>query len=172
MFAEDISEDFSEDRRYHFLLDFKVFLDIFEIFAEDCFLLRSFRKFLPSGFLPLSRFQNFGDDPLKLPRISVMCSPQRQLSEDLKKKGSREVLLLGTFCLGRCPVLPFLVFFWKTARKTTQKTRIFYPCRIPKIPGKEGKNAQKKKSRNSKKTGEKNKEFQKKNKERKDSAAA
>ena len=51
MFAEDISEDFSEDRRYHF------FLDIFEIFAEDCFLLRSFRKFLPSGFLPLSRFQ-------------------------------------------------------------------------------------------------------------------
>ena len=25
-------------------------LDIFEIFAEDCFLLRSFRKFLPAGF--------------------------------------------------------------------------------------------------------------------------
>ena len=39
------------------LLDFIVFLDIFEIFTEDCFLLRSFRKFLPSGFLPLSRFQ-------------------------------------------------------------------------------------------------------------------
>ena len=39
------------------LLEFKVFPDIFEIFAEDCFLLRSFRKFLPSGFLPLSRFQ-------------------------------------------------------------------------------------------------------------------
>ena len=57
MFAEDISEDFSEDRIYHFLLDFKVFLDIFEIFTEACFLLRSFRKFLPSGFLPLSRFQ-------------------------------------------------------------------------------------------------------------------
>ena len=57
MFAEDISEDFSEDGRYHFLLDFKVFLDILEIFAEDCFLMRSFRKFLPSGFLPLSRFQ-------------------------------------------------------------------------------------------------------------------
>ena len=53
MFAEDISED-SEDIS---LLDFKVFLDIFEIFAEDCFLLRSFRKFLFSGFLPLSRFQ-------------------------------------------------------------------------------------------------------------------
>ena len=34
-----------------------IFLDIFEIFAEDCFLLRSFRKSLPSGFLPLSRFQ-------------------------------------------------------------------------------------------------------------------
>ena len=59
MFAEDISEDFSEDRRYHFKFTgfTRVFLDIFEIFAEDCFLLRSFRKFLPSGFLPLSCFQ-------------------------------------------------------------------------------------------------------------------
>ena len=58
MFAEDISEDFSEDLEdITFTLDFIVFLDIFEIFAEDCFLLRSFRKFLPSGFLPLSRFQ-------------------------------------------------------------------------------------------------------------------
>ena len=32
-----------------------MFLDIFEIFAEDCFLLGGFRKFLPSGFLPLIR---------------------------------------------------------------------------------------------------------------------
>ena len=41
-----------------FILAFRVvFLDIFEIFAEDCFLLRSFRKFLSSGFLPLTRFQ-------------------------------------------------------------------------------------------------------------------
>ena len=53
MFAEDISGDFSD---LTFTLDFIVFLDIFEIFAEDRFLLRSFRKFLPSGFLPLSRF--------------------------------------------------------------------------------------------------------------------
>ena len=71
MFAEDISEDCSEDRRYHFLLDFIVFLDIFEIFAEDCFLLRSFRKFLPSGFLPLSRFQIFSEfqsDTLEIPQ--------------------------------------------------------------------------------------------------------
>ena len=36
------------------------------------------------------------------------------------------------------PDLPFLAF-WKTARKTTQKTRISYPWRTPKIPGKEGK---------------------------------
>ena len=42
------------------MLDFIVFLDIFEIFAEDCFLPRSFRKFLPSGFLPLSRCQVWG----------------------------------------------------------------------------------------------------------------
>ena len=40
------------------LLDFREFLDIFEIFAEDCFLLKSVRKFLPSGFLSLSRFQD------------------------------------------------------------------------------------------------------------------
>ena len=60
MFAEeDISEDFSEDRRYHFYWVLVYFLDIFEIFTEDCFLLRRFRKFLPSGFLPLSRFQLF-----------------------------------------------------------------------------------------------------------------
>ena len=43
------------------LLDFKVFLDIFEIFAEECFLLRSFRKFSPSGFVPLSRFQSMSN---------------------------------------------------------------------------------------------------------------
>ena len=55
-------------------MDFIVFLDIFEIFAEDCFLLRSFRKLLPSGFLPLSRFQllakgytNFTRNSLKRP---------------------------------------------------------------------------------------------------------
>ena len=29
------------------------------------------------------------------------------------------------------------------ARKTTKKVRILYPCRTPKILGKEGKNAQK-----------------------------
>ena len=56
------------------------------------------------------------------------------------------------------PVLPFLVFFWKIARKTAKKTRIFYPCRTPKIPGKEGKNAQKTEFL----AGKKNKEFQKK----------
>ena len=34
------------------LLEFRIFLDIFKIFAEECFLLGSFRKFLPSGFCP------------------------------------------------------------------------------------------------------------------------
>ena len=47
MFAEDISEDFSEDRRYHFCWNFIVIPDIFEIFVEDCFLLRSFGSFKP-----------------------------------------------------------------------------------------------------------------------------
>ena len=37
-------------------------------------------------------------------------------------------------------------FFWKTARKTTKKTRIFYPERTPKIPGKLGENAEKKRN--------------------------
>ena len=35
-----------------FILDCRVFLDVLEIFEEDCFLLRSSWKFLPSGFLP------------------------------------------------------------------------------------------------------------------------
>ena len=35
MFAEDISEDFLEDRRHHLLLlDFRLLLDIFEIFEK------------------------------------------------------------------------------------------------------------------------------------------
>ena len=61
------------------------------------------------------------------------------------------------------PVLPFLAFLEKKARKTTQRTRIFYPYRTPKISGKEGKNAQKNKKFLA---GEKRKEFQK-SKERK-----
>ena len=75
---------------------------------------------------------------------------------------------------GPNPVLPFLVFFLKMARKTTKKTRIYYPYRSPKIPGKEGKNAQKSKEflagpKNKEfQKGPKNKEFKKKNKERKD----
>ena len=44
------------------------------------------------------------------------------------------------------------------ARKTTKKTRIFYPYRTPKIPEKEGNNARKEKEFLA---GEKNKEFQK-----------
>ena len=44
---------------------------------------------------------------------------------------------------GNTPDLLFLVFFWKMARKTTKKARIFYPCRTLKILGKERKNAQK-----------------------------
>ena len=40
--------------------------------------------------------------------------------------------------------LSFLsLLFWKVARKTTEKTRIFYPCRTPKIPGKKAKNSKK-----------------------------
>ena len=57
--------------------------------------------------------------------------------------------------------LSFLsLFFWKTARKTAKKTRIFYPHRTPKIPGKEGKRS--KKTRKSSQQKKKNKEFQKK----------
>ena len=66
--SENFAEEKNVRRRYFrryfrrlkisILLDFTVFLDIFEIFAEDCFLLRGLRKFLPSGFLPFSRFQS------------------------------------------------------------------------------------------------------------------
>ena len=68
MFAEDLSEDFSEDRRYHIYW-------IFEIFAEDSFLLRSFRKFLPSGFLPLRRFQGWAIDlGCRFAILSFLCA--------------------------------------------------------------------------------------------------
>ena len=60
-----------------------------------------------------------------------------------------------TFC--HLPVLPFLVFLEK-GRENHQKTRIFYPYRTPKIPGKEGKNAQKNKEFLARR---KNKEFKK-----------
>ena len=53
--------------------------------------------------------------------------------------------------------------FWKKARKTTQKSKDFSLCRTPKIPGKEGKNAQKSKEIP---CNEKSKEIQK-SKERK-----
>ena len=50
------------------------------------------------------------------------------------------------------PVLPLLDFLGKWQGKPSKKTRIFYPYRTPKIPGKEGKNAQKNKSSQGKKT--------------------
>ena len=46
---------------------------------------------------------------------------------------------------GPDPVLPFLVFFGKREGKPPKKQGFFYPRRTPKIPGKEGENAQKKK---------------------------
>ena len=64
----------------------------------------------------------------------------------------------------KCTLIFLSLFFWKMARKTTKKTRISYPYRTPKVPGKEGKNAQKNKEFLA---GEKNKEFQK-SKARKD----
>ena len=76
---------------------------------------------------------------------------------------SKPGLANGVICSaahGGVTNLSFLsLIFWQKARKTTKKTRIFYPRRTPKIPGKERKNAQKKgiprtgkKTRNSKKT--------------------
>ena len=64
------------------------------------------------------------------------------------------------FMSGQSPVLPFLVF-WKTARKTSQRTRMFYSCRTPKIPKRRGKCSKKRNSSQ----GNKSKELQKKGKE-------
>ena len=44
----------------------RAFLDVFEIFEEDYFLLRSFQKFWPSGFLPFCRFPKFGELSAKI----------------------------------------------------------------------------------------------------------
>ena len=68
------------------------------------------------------------------------------------------------FCkYGGWPVLPFLVFF-ENCKENHQKSKDFCPYRTPKIPGKQGKNAQKNKEFLAR---ENNKEFPK-NKERKD----
>ena len=70
------------------------------------------------------------------------------------------ILFFFVFCFLFSLTLSFLsLFFWKTARKTTKKTRILHSYRTPKIPGKEGKNAQKNKEILA---GKKNKEFQQK----------
>ena len=94
----------------------------------------------------------------------AVAAPHLQ-GRPLSRSGSKGSLARGQVCPGYLPFSSFPCFFWKIARKTTKKTRIFYPCRTPKIPGKEGENAQKNKEFLA---GEKkNKEFQK-NKERKD----
>ena len=73
------------------------------------------------------------------------------------------MLRMKLHCGAPCPSFP--CFFWKMARKTTKKTRIFNPYRTPK--------SLEKSEKRSKNQGipcrAKNKEFQK-NKERKDRA--
>ena len=57
----------------------------------------------------------------------------------------RFAVFLDFLCVSALSLSFLSLFFGKKARKTTPKTRIFYPRRTPKIPGKEGKNAQKNK---------------------------
>ena len=63
MFAEDIADDFSEDRRYSVYWIFRVFPDVFESFAEDSFFffffLKSFRKFFTLWVFTLKPFPVF-----------------------------------------------------------------------------------------------------------------
>ena len=63
MFAEDISEDFSEDRRYQFYWILEYFRISSKSSRKIAFFWKVFGSFLPSGFLPLSRFQE----------LSVIC---------------------------------------------------------------------------------------------------
>ena len=67
----------------------------------------------------------------------------------------------------KCSVPPFL-FFLEEGKENHQKTRIFYPYRTSKIPGKEGKNAQKKQGNPREKREKKKQGIPEKNKERKD----
>ena len=99
----------------------------------------------------------FGPETPKKSEESVpgACGPGSLKNLEKVSKKSREsgkrlekVLNPGFPCLA----------FWGKARKTTQKNKDFSLCRTPKIPGKEGKNAQKertflatKKARKSKK---------------------
>ena len=60
MFAEDISEDFSEDRRYHFYWILECFWTSSKSSRKIAFFWEVFGSLYPLGFLPLSRFQKRG----------------------------------------------------------------------------------------------------------------
>ena len=121
--SENFAEDKNVRRRYFrrllrrqkisLLLVFKVFLDILDIFAEDCFLLRSFRKFLPSGFLPFSCFPSiWGGCGVKNPRQSLEV-------EELRSRSGTRALKAGN----PPSVRPVVVLKPSLGRKTLEKRR-------------------------------------------------
>ena len=67
MFAEDISEDFSEDRRYHIYWILEHFWISLKCLWKITLFGEVFCEFLASGFLPLSRFQVKGKERRRWP---------------------------------------------------------------------------------------------------------
>ena len=115
--------------------------------------MRLFCRFRPQGPRDFCRWpagtQHFKNN--KTPRLSSFIAAVRGDADVIKGK-LRMLQHLATscrFCTKRAQKYRSLIFlsllFWKKARKTTQKARISSLCLTPKIPGKEGKNAQKSK---------------------------
>ena len=91
----------------------------------------------PLDFFEISPVDFFPFSP------GLLCNQVRKSPQKVEKIAR---FLGGEKSLESCHVsaLSFLsLFFWKKARKTTKKTRTLHPCRTPKLPGKEGENAQK-----------------------------
>ena len=88
-------------------------------------------------------------------------SPSRKWHPKVKSKVQKDPRSASKYPKATAFPCPSLFCFGgKMARKATKRTRISYPCRTPKIPGKEGKNTQKtrrsshgpRRTRNSQKT--------------------
>ena len=92
-----------------------------------------------TGFVPGTRWVWPRDEPRFSPYFT-QWKPSLSLGQTQFVPGT----FRGRRAAERVYVLKVYVpfSFPKKGRENHQKTRIFYPCRTPKIPGKEGKNAQ------------------------------
>ena len=99
MFAEDISEDFSEDRRYHFYCILYRISGYLRNLRGRLLSSENFSEVLPSGFLPLSRSTSW------YARASVVIVLARQDRRCTSRQRWRSILKsFGRWCKTRRPM--------------------------------------------------------------------